>query len=257
MNGSIQCSAQAFGDDPRPHFAKVCSCLSGPAWPQSVVEGLNATIARRLVPRVEIGTASAGCGTEDDGEWMPCSVMSKRFDGSIVPDRELSTIDPYEQQDVALRRLDTCAKIAGPHQALRILSVWSANAATAFLPMKATSAPMCAVVYAPERGPVWDSRTVVFCPTDPPRCLEGSCECANTAHDRVNVRKSEKDEDAEPECWACVPVEAIAKAETKPKAAVGAKSQREVPVYRPPTSQEHGEPGVKQLTQSEESSVTL
>merc|ERR1719356_601159 len=98
----------AFGDDPRPHFAKMCSCRPGLTWPEQAVYGLNETIARSLVPRIEIGAMDAGCGPEHDGAWTPCAVVSTRFDASLVPDRLLTRLLPEEQRDAALRKLDIC-----------------------------------------------------------------------------------------------------------------------------------------------------
>merc|ERR1719419_2141448 len=66
VNHSIRCTTDTFGDDPRPHFAKICSCWPGLPWPQAVIDGLNATLARKLVPRIEVGAADAGCRPEDD-----------------------------------------------------------------------------------------------------------------------------------------------------------------------------------------------
>lgn len=220
-NGSIPCTPDAFGDDPRPHFAKFCSCLPGPRWPAQVADGLNATIARKLVPRVEVGPAGAGCDPVDDGLWTPCAIMSVRFDASVVPDRYLPMLPPQEQQDAALRRLDMCHHLAGAGQALRVLGVWPTKAARATsVPMKVTSAPVCAVVYDPSLGAAWEGRAAVFCPTDPPRCLEESCECADKAFLRKNVQEAE----GGPECWACVaPEEQQPEAETQAK---GAPPQR-------------------------------
>jgi len=200
-NGSIRCTADAFGDDPRPHFAKICSCYAGPAWPVQVAAGLNSTIARKLVPRVEIGPLGAGCDPSDDGLWTSCGVMSTRYDASVIPDRFLPMIPPAEQQDAALRKLDICHHLAGGHQAMRILGVMpSKRVGQQLAPVKAASAPVCAVIYEPGRGAAWGGRSAVFCPTDPPRCLEGSCECANSQHRRINIKKM----DGGPECWACV-----------------------------------------------------
>lgn len=206
-NGSIMCSAEAFGGDPRPHFAKFCSCRTGPAWPMSVVQGLNASLFRKLVPRIEVGAADASCSPEDDGAWTPCAIMNERADASVVHDRLLPRLPASEQEDVALRKLDMCFHIAGPHRALRVLSIWPSAATLAMAPIKAKSAAFCALVYTPHLGPVWDGRAAVFCPTDPPRCLEETCECADAAHTQVDVHanaNANKTEDVKP-CWACVP----------------------------------------------------
>jgi len=203
-NGSIRCTVDSFGGDPRPHFSKMCSCYAGPAWPVQVVEGLNSTIARKLVPRVEVGPVGAGCDPSGDGLWTSCGVMSTRYDASVIPERFLPMLPPAEQQDAALRKLDICHQIAGSHQAIRILGVIpSKRVAQQLALVKAASAPVCAVVYEPGRGAAWGSRSAVFCPTDPPQCLEGSCECANAGHRRINVKKM----DGGPECWACVQAE--------------------------------------------------
>lgn len=198
-NGSIRCSLDAFDGDPRPHFPKLCSCLSGPAWPQAVLEGLNETIARHLVPRVEIGPAGAGCGPEDDALWTPCAVMSTRYDASIIPERYLPRLGPSEQEDVALRKLDLCHQIAGPDMSMRLLGIWSPKDPPSS-PVKAQSASTCAVVYDPEQGPEWEGRAAVFCPTDPRHCLEGSCECADSGRVLVDVHLGKDGR----ECWACV-----------------------------------------------------
>eukprot|EP00418_Pyrodinium_bahamense_P084991 CAMPEP_0179064938 /NCGR_PEP_ID=MMETSP0796-20121207/28201_1 /TAXON_ID=73915 /ORGANISM="Pyrodinium bahamense, Strain pbaha01" /LENGTH=349 /DNA_ID=CAMNT_0020761891 /DNA_START=259 /DNA_END=1306 /DNA_ORIENTATION=- len=205
VNHSIRCTTDAFGDDPRPHFAKFCSCWPGLLWPEAVIDGLNATFARKLVPRIEIGAADAGCRPEDDGAWMPCAIMNTRVDSRVLPDRLVPRLDPGEQQDTILRKLDTCHRIAGADQALRVLGVWPASAELATTPVKATSAPVCAVVYAPERGPIWDGRETIFCPTDPPHCLEETCECADEAHARVDLQAAANGT----ACWACVPPESV------------------------------------------------
>lgn len=215
VNGSIRCATDAFGDDPRPHFMKFCSCRPGPTWPLAVLDGLNATIAQRLVPRVEVGPADAGCSPEDDGAWTTCAVLSTRSDASIIPDRLLPRLPPAEQRDAAMRKLDVCHHIAGPNQALRVLGVLPGNPLASLQPIEVTAAPMCAVVYSPERGPMWDGRSVVYCPTDPRHCLETSCECANEDLNLVNIRAKpagsdenggEEEPDA-PACWACMPPE--------------------------------------------------
>jgi len=218
VNGSIRCSSSEFGQDPRPGLPKLCSCREGPAWPESVADGLNGTVARQLLPRVEVGPAGAGCSAEDDGAWTSCSVMSSRYDASIVPDRMLPRLPPDEQQDAALRKLDLCHHIAGPDQALRILGVYPSSIPSGLVPMKASAAPLCAVVYSPERGPTWDERAAIFCPTDPPKCLEGSCECADAAHSRVdlnlkvNVTAAGEDH-SKKSCWACLPPEQMKEGE--------------------------------------------
>lgn len=226
VNGSIQCTAEAFGDDPRPHFKKFCSCLSGPIWHTSVVEGLNATFSRGLVPRIEIGPATAGCGQEDDGLWVPCAIMNTRFDSSILPDRMLSRMRAEEQEDALLRKLDNCYHIGGSRQALRVLGVDVSAADRPMLPMKAVSAPVCAVVYAPERGPAWNGREAIFCPTLPQCITEETCECANKDHGRINVKEGEEG----PACWACAPQEA--KASAKPTG----QQQQEKQRVRAPTA---------------------
>ncbi|CAK0842048.1 unnamed protein product [Prorocentrum cordatum] len=174
VNGSIPCTADAFGDDPRPHFAKLCSCRQGPGWPEKVAQGFNKTVARTLVPRVEIGAAGAGCSPEHDGEWTPCAVVSTRYDASLVPDRLLPRLPPEEQCDAALRKLDVCHRIAGPDRALRVLGVLPgvAEREQALSMLKANSVPICAVVFSPAVGPTWDGRAAVFCPTNPPSCLQ-------------------------------------------------------------------------------------
>jgi len=203
VNSSIECSTKAFGDDPRPHFAKFCSCLPGLAWPRDMIDGLRATLARKLIPRVEIGAPGAGCGSEDDGAWTPCSIMSTRLDASLFPERLLQRLQPVEQEDATLRKLDACHHIAGEEQALRVLGIWPASARVASVPLKATDAAVCAVVYSPDRGPIWDSRRVIFCPTQPPQCLEEGCECADETYNRIDVHASENGTVAA--CWACVP----------------------------------------------------
>eukprot|EP00929_Paragymnodinium_shiwhaense_P096030 TRINITY_DN57471_c0_g1_i3.p1 TRINITY_DN57471_c0_g1~~TRINITY_DN57471_c0_g1_i3.p1 ORF type:complete len:298 (+),score=30.47 TRINITY_DN57471_c0_g1_i3:170-1063(+) len=150
VNGSIRCSPDSFGGDPRPHLAKLCSCRAGPRWTSEVVSGLNATISQRLVPRIEIGPASAGCAAEDDGSWTACSVMSTRPDASVVPERVLPQLDPAEQRDIALRRLDLCQGLVGRDQALRVLGVQPGGPVATVIPVKAKQAPLCAVVYTPE-----------------------------------------------------------------------------------------------------------
>lgn len=209
MNGSIPCSSAFFGDDPRMGLPKLCSCMSGPAWPTAVVDGLNETIARKLLVRVEAGPADAGCSAEDDGKWTPCSVMSSRFDASLIPDRIVPRLPIEEQRDVALRKLDLCHNLAGPDQALRILGVWPSSIPLGVLPIKASSAPLCAVVFSPTAGAQWGSRGTIYCPTDPPKCLEGSCECAESSQSRVDIRHSggakASKEDTDPPCWACLP----------------------------------------------------
>eukprot|EP00931_Biecheleriopsis_adriatica_P034865 TRINITY_DN20112_c0_g1_i1.p1 TRINITY_DN20112_c0_g1~~TRINITY_DN20112_c0_g1_i1.p1 ORF type:complete len:384 (-),score=53.80 TRINITY_DN20112_c0_g1_i1:28-1179(-) len=205
VNGSIRCSAERFGNDPRPGLVKVCSCRDGPAWPDAVGDGLNHTIARKLLPRVEVGPAEAGCGPEDDAAWTACAVMSSRYDASLVPDRLLPRLPPDEQQDVAFRKLDLCHHLAGPDQALRILGVWPSSIPLGVVPVKASSAPVCAVVYRPGLGPVWNSRAAVFCPTDPPRCLEGTCECADSGFSPVDIRNQSKSQESGPPCWTCLP----------------------------------------------------
>mmetsp|Transcript_106150 Transcript_106150/g.269596 ORF Transcript_106150/g.269596 Transcript_106150/m.269596 type:complete len:352 (-) Transcript_106150:139-1194(-) len=203
-NGSIRCTSDAFGEDPRPHFAKVCSCFAGPRWPLEVVDGLNETIARKLVARIEVGPPGAGCDPASDGAWLPCAVMSTRYDASVIPDRYLPMLPPAEQADAALRKLDVCHRMAGGRQAIRILGVLPAKQARASLvPVMATKASMCAVVYEPGAGIAWEGREAVFCPTTPPQCLP-ACECADDSHKQINVRAG-KDDDTE--CWACVPAE--------------------------------------------------
>jgi len=219
VNSSIKCSTEAFGDDPRPHFAKFCSCLPGLAWPRDMVDGLRATLARKLIPRVEIGAPDAGCGPEDDGAWTPCSIMSTRLDASLFPERLLPRLQPVEQEDATLRKLDACHHIAGQEQALRVLGIWPASAKVASVPLKATSAAVCAVVYAPDRGPVWDSRRVIFCPTEPPQCLEEGCECADKTYSRIDVHASQNGTAAA--CYACVPPQQA----DQPQAPVNRKAQ--------------------------------
>ena len=40
-------------------------------------------------------------------------------------------------------------------------------------------------VYSPIRGAVWDSRAAIFCPTEPPKCLEVQRSHANLHHPMV------------------------------------------------------------------------
>jgi len=204
VNGSIACGVPFFGDDPRPGLPKLCSCLRGPAWPEALVDGLNETISRKLLPRVEAGPPDASCSAEDDGSWTPCSVLSSRYDASFVPDRILPRLPVDEQRDMALRKLDLCHRLVGPDQALRILGVWPTNIQMGVVPIKASSAPLCAVVYSPSRGAFWDNRAAIFCPTEPPKCLEGSCECADSSLRRVDLRERDGTKDAAP-CWTCLP----------------------------------------------------
>ncbi|CAL1169018.1 unnamed protein product [Cladocopium goreaui] len=185
VNGSIPCGVAFFGDDPRPNLPKLCSCLHSVPWPESLVEGLNETISRSLLPRVEAGPPEATCSAEDDGRWTPCSILSSRHDGSLVPDRLLPRLPVEEQRDMALRKLDLCHRLVGPDQALRILGVWPTNIQMGVVPIKASSAPLCAVVYSPIRGAVWDSRAAIFCPTEPPKCLEVQRSHANLHHPMV------------------------------------------------------------------------
>eukprot|EP00933_Yihiella_yeosuensis_P020965 TRINITY_DN16704_c1_g1_i1.p1 TRINITY_DN16704_c1_g1~~TRINITY_DN16704_c1_g1_i1.p1 ORF type:complete len:341 (+),score=48.70 TRINITY_DN16704_c1_g1_i1:84-1106(+) len=209
VNGSIRCSEDMFGDDPRQGMLKFCSCRDGLTWPESVADGLNSTIARKLVLRVEAGPAGAGCLEQDDSAWTPCAVMSHRFDASIFPDRLVPRLPPDEQLDMAFRKLDLCHKLAGPEQAIRILGVWPSSIPVGASPMKASGAPICSVVYEPSMGPAWGARAV-YCPTDPPRCLEGSCECASESHRPVDLRKRDNSTaavNATP-CYACMPPEA-------------------------------------------------
>jgi len=168
-----------------------------------MIDGLRATLARKLIPRVEIGAPGAGCGSEDDDAWTPCAIMSMRLDASLFPERLLPRLQPVEQEDATLRKLDACHHIAGEEQSLRVLGIWPASARVASVPLKATSAAVCAVVYSSERGPVWDSRRVIFCPTEPPQCLEEGCECADKTYNRIDVHASENGTAAA--CWACVP----------------------------------------------------
>lgn len=205
VNGSIPCGVAFFGDDPRPNLPKLCSCLHSLPWPESLVDGLNETISRSLLPRVEAGPAEATCSAEDDGSWTPCSILSSRHDGSLVPDRILPRLPVEEQRDMALRKLDLCHRLVGPDQALRILGVWPTNIQMGVVPIKASSAPLCAVVYSPVRGAVWDSRRAIFCPTEPPKCLEGSCECADTSLSRTDLRHRDAKEEQGPPCWTCLP----------------------------------------------------
>ncbi|CAK8988751.1 Hypothetical protein (Fragment) [Durusdinium trenchii] len=200
VNGSIPCSVAFFGHDPRPHLPKLCSCLASLSWPESLVDGLNETISRSLLPRVEAGPAEATCSPEDDGKWTPCSVLSSRHDGSVVPDRILPRLPVEEQRDMALRKLDLCHRLA-PDQALRILGVWPSNIQMGVVPIKASSAPLCAVVYSPLRGALWDGRAAIFCPTEPPKCLEGSCECADASLSRIDLRKRRNGDGKEPK-WS-------------------------------------------------------
>lgn len=201
VNGSVMCTPTAFGGDPRPHYAKFCSCRQSLQWPLSVVDGINETIARRLMLRVEVGKAGSGCSVEDDDQWTPCAIMSTRADATIIADRYIPRLSSEEQRDTALRKLDECYDIGGPGRALRILGVKKATPDVAMQPVKAASAPVCAVVYQPVQGAAWESRDAVFCPTEPSNCLEGPCECADAAHSPVNVQESEDG----PACWACMP----------------------------------------------------
>jgi len=226
VNRSILCSADVFGADPRPGMPKICSCRPGIAWPDTVQEGVNSTIALRLVPRVEVGPPGAGCDPEGDGLWTPCSVMSMRYDASFVPDRFLPRLPPSEQKDAALRRLDECYRIGGPDRALRVLGV--ASTAPPMVPLKVTKVPMCAVVYEPEAGPAWRGRQSVFCPTDPPHCLEDSCECADEAHMRTNIQTEEDG----PACWACGPPPPPPDEEEKSDVAKGQPAPKATPVSR-------------------------
>lgn len=212
VNGSIPCTWEAFGDDPRPGMAKICSCRPGLPWSRDVLSGLNETISRHLVPRVEVGPEDAGCGPEDDGRWTPCSVLSTRFDASLMPDRLLPRLEIEEQQDAALRRLDLCHELAGKGQAMRVLGLWPSNILNGVAPVKATSAPVCAVVYSPALGATWQSRGSVYCPTEPPRCLEGECQCASSERIRVDIRAVAQGEDGEsglPPCYSCMTDEAL------------------------------------------------
>lgn len=51
-------------------------------------------------------------------------------------------------------------------------------------------------VYSPIRGAVWDSRAAIFCPTEPPKCLEVlsalSCEVASPDGQKGMVQRSTK-----------------------------------------------------------------
>eukprot|EP00913_Durusdinium_trenchii_P028227 g26462.t1 len=108
-----------------------------------------------------------------------------------------SLVDVEEQRDMALRKLDLCHRLA-PDQALRILGVWPSNIQMGVVPIKASSAPLCAVVYSPLRGALWDGRAAIFCPTEPPKCLEGSCECADASLSRIDLRKRRNGDGKEP-----------------------------------------------------------
>lgn len=203
--GAIQCTADAFGSDPRPHFAKLCSCQQGMPWDREVFAGLNSTIAAKLVPRVEIAASGSSCSPEDDHAWTPCAVMSTRVDASLIPDRFIHHLSPLEQMDVALRKMDDCARIAGPKAAMRVLGVMPGKSPNDnVVPITSVSAPVCAMVYSPEGGVAWDARSAVFCPTDPARCLTQPCECANPEHERRDMQEEGKE--GKP-CYACVPPE--------------------------------------------------
>lgn len=202
VNGSIRCMEEAFGDDPRPNFAKMCSCRTGPAWPTAVVDGLNSMIARRLMLRVEAGPPGASCSPEDDESWTACSVLATRYDSSFIPDRQLPQLPPDEQQDATLRKLDICHGLAGKGHSLRVIGISPSSLPFSLAPVKAEKAPVCAVVYDASRGPLWDGRQAVFCPTEPPRCLEGSCECAEKDRSPVDLRALEGK--SEPACWTCL-----------------------------------------------------
>jgi len=239
VNHSMRCTTDAFGDDPRPHFAKFCSCWPGLPWPPEVIDGLNATLGRNLIPRIEIGAPNAGCSPEDDGAWTSCAVMNERVDASLLPDRLVPRLEAQEQEDVTLRKLDVCHRIAGADQALRVLGVWPTAAALMPAPVKATSAPICAVVYAPGRGPVWDSRAAIFCPTDPPNCLEEACECADEAHSQIDVNADQNTT----ACWACAPPqqqqqrtpEPVNRRTQPPAPAARASGQEAAPAARQPS----------------------
>lgn len=225
VNGSILCSVDWFDDDPRPGLPKLCSCRDGPTWPLSVADGLNSTIARKLIPRIEIGPSTAGCASEDDAQWTACSVMSSRSDASIIPDRMIPKLPPDEQLDIALRKLDLCYQLAGSDQALRVLGSWPSSIPMGIMPVKSSSVPVCAVVYRPTVGAIWDSRSAIFCPTDPPHCLEESCECATDGHSPVDLRH--KANTTQP-CWACLPT--VVKESSEEKAAEQRVSTQASPV---------------------------
>lgn len=240
VNGSIPCGMAFFGDDPRPNLPKLCSCLHSVPWPESLVEGLNETISRSLLPRVEAGPPEATCSAEDDGRWTPCSILSTRHDGSLVPDRLLPRLPVEEQRDMALRKLDLCHRLVGPDQALRILGVWPTNIQMGVVPIKASSAPLCAVVYSPIRGAVWDSRAAIFCPTEPPKCLEGSCECADTSLSRIDLRRRDGAKEEGPPCWTCLP-----SVENSASSASSTSEMRQSPIRMTPISSPSTPTGVR------------
>jgi len=202
VNQTIACRPALFGADPQPNVPKYCSCREGPAWPVEVVQGFESMSARKLLPRIEIGPASAGCSAEDDGQWTACALMSTKPEGSPMPERELVSMDLELYKDIALRKLDRCYHLAAPGLALRVLGIWDASPAKAMEVINAAQAPVCAVVYSPqEGGALWQKRDTIFCPTEPPHCLEEHCVCADAKMHLVNIHTQE----ATTECWACRP----------------------------------------------------
>mmetsp|Transcript_26607 Transcript_26607/g.48756 ORF Transcript_26607/g.48756 Transcript_26607/m.48756 type:complete len:320 (+) Transcript_26607:47-1006(+) len=202
VNQSIACKPDFFGADPQPNIPKYCTCRSGPAWPAEVVKGFEAMASRSLVPRIEIGPATAGCSAEDDGQWTACAVMSTSQNREPTPERLMTSLETDLYSDMALRKLDSCFHLAGPAKALRVLGVWDASPAKAMELISAAQAPVCAVVYSPQDGgALWQKRDTIFCPTEPPHCLEEHCVCADPNMRPVNIHTQE----ATTECWACRP----------------------------------------------------
>mmetsp|Transcript_63818 Transcript_63818/g.152211 ORF Transcript_63818/g.152211 Transcript_63818/m.152211 type:complete len:340 (-) Transcript_63818:43-1062(-) len=201
VNHSISCQPDFFGADPQPHSPKYCTCRPGPDWPVEVVEGLRSMFSRHLSPRIEIGHAGAGCGSEDDGRWTPCAVMSTKPEGDFVPESRLTSVQPDLFEDIALRKLDKCFHLAGPQRSLRVLGIWKATALNAMEPIQSSQAPVCALAYSPpEGGAVWQRRDSIFCPTEPPHCLEEDCECADDTMRPIDIHA---DQEGLPACWAC------------------------------------------------------
>eukprot|EP00929_Paragymnodinium_shiwhaense_P066028 TRINITY_DN33089_c0_g1_i1.p1 TRINITY_DN33089_c0_g1~~TRINITY_DN33089_c0_g1_i1.p1 ORF type:complete len:892 (-),score=219.09 TRINITY_DN33089_c0_g1_i1:127-2802(-) len=201
VDGEVTCTAEALGA-PSHLDPRVCWCLGGIAWGDDVRSGLAAIVRKGLTPRIEIAeddsAAETGCDASGDGQWYGCVTMSKRWDGSVVPQGLIRTAPAEEQLDMSLRKLDACHRMA-PRAALRVLGVRSSqNADVVSMPVSA--AGVCSVVWQPDEGVVdWLGQTSpAYCATTPGSCTTTPCVCQKSAHSKIELKTPQGQR-----CWAC------------------------------------------------------
>lgn len=198
-DGEMQCTAEALGGHMHRDL-RLCWCLDGITWGDDVRKGLASVVMSGLVPRVEIASEDGvepSCSPEGDGLWQGCTMMSRRWDTTVIPQVLMRAAPPEEQLDMTLRKLDACHRLA-PGAPMRVLGVRSGQGADNLeLPVAASS--VCSVVYAPSDGALWTAKTSpIHCASQPGTCTTTPCDCRRASDRKLTLYTPQGRR-----CWAC------------------------------------------------------